>query len=71
MDDNNTTLAACTVEDDCVASVAESTISKLRTSSIWRSTESDFGKYKNTQSNSEQNALFSNAVQQPLVYWIT
>ena len=77
MDDNNTTLAACAVEDDCVASVAESTISKLRTSSIWRSTESDFGKYKTTQSNSEQNATFSNAVQQSislldhLSYWFT
>ena len=66
MDDNNNTLTACAVEDDCTASVAASTISKLRSSSIWRNTKSDFGRYQNTQSNSEQNALFSNAVQQSI-----
>ena len=77
MDDNNTTLAACTVIEDCAAPVAESRISKLRSSSIWKKTETDTGKYRTTQSNSEQNALFSNAVQQSislldhLSYWFT
>lgn len=63
MDDNNTTLAACAVADDCTASVAASTISKLRRSSIWRKTKSNSGRYQNTQSNSEQNASFSNTMQ--------
>ena len=66
MDDNNNTLTACAVENDSTASVAASTISKLRSSSIWRNTKSNYGRYQNTQSNSEQNALFSNAVQQSI-----
>ena len=66
MDDNNTTLAACTVIEDCAAPVAESRISKLRSSSIWKKTETDTGKYRTTQSNSEHNAQFSNAVQQSI-----
>lgn len=64
MDDNNTTLTACAVTDDCTMPVAVSTFSRLRNSRIWRCQASDFGKYKNIQSISEQNALFSNLVQQ-------
>ena len=63
MDDNNTTLAACAVANDCVPSVAVSTIEQLRRSSIWSFRKSDFSNYQKTQTNGELNAQLSALMQ--------
>ena len=63
MDDNNTTLAACAVANDCVPSVAVSTIEQLRRSKIWSFRKSDFSNYQKTQTNGELNAQLSALMQ--------